>query len=159
MISIIVAVDRHYGIGYKNTIPWKSTFDMRHFKETTTDNVVFFGRKTYESLPYRPLKNRENVVLTRDKDYKAGKEATVLNCGLDLALCAYLDHKKNVYICGGQQIYDQAIDSKFVDSLIMTKFNFHHKECDTFFNFRVSDWVLEKDDKFDGGVINYYKKK
>lgn len=65
-IRLIYAQDTLGGIGYKNTLPWSIKADMAYFKELTTGGVVVMGRKTWESLPrqYRPLINRENVVVS-----------------------------------------------------------------------------------------------
>ena len=67
--SLIAAIDKNNGIGIGNKLPWRLPPDMRHFKEITTGdghNAVIMGRKTWDSLaPYKPLKNRYNIVLSR----------------------------------------------------------------------------------------------
>ena len=72
MIKLIVAVSHGDVIGQAGRLPWP-TFpkDMAHFKEVTQGHVVIMGRKTWESLPasVRPLPGRQNVVLTRDRDF------------------------------------------------------------------------------------------
>ena len=76
--SIIVAADAKNGIGNKGKLPWQIPNEMKYFKEVTTKaktgffNAVIMGRKTYESIPtkFRPLKDRLNVVLTTNKNYK-----------------------------------------------------------------------------------------
>ena len=68
--NIIVAVDEKNGIGKENTIPWKCKSDMKYFRETTLKtkkeglkNIIVMGRKTYKSLPIKPLPNRINIIL------------------------------------------------------------------------------------------------
>ncbi len=66
-VSLIVAMDRNRGIGRDNDLMWHLPNDMRFFKETTENQIVVMGRKNYDSIPekYRPLPNRENVILTK----------------------------------------------------------------------------------------------
>ena len=73
IISIIVAISKNQVIGKNNQLIWHLPKDMKFFMDTTMDTVVIMGRKNYESIPkkYRPLKNRKNVIITRNKTYKA----------------------------------------------------------------------------------------
>ena len=64
MISAIVAVDANWGIGYNGQLLEHISDDLKRFKELTSNNTVVMGRKTWESLPNKPLPNRFNVVLT-----------------------------------------------------------------------------------------------
>ncbi|MCV5961541.1 dihydrofolate reductase, partial [Escherichia coli] len=63
-LSLIVAMDKNFGIGKDTDLLWKLPADMKFFKETSTGHVVITGRKNYESIPekFRPLPNRENAV-------------------------------------------------------------------------------------------------
>ena len=70
-ITFIWAEDKNGLIGEAGSLPWSLPADMKFFKETTMNDVVVMGRKTYESIPKRPLKNRINIVLTKQLDYKA----------------------------------------------------------------------------------------
>ena len=70
-MNIIVAVDKNWAIGFENKLLNSIPEDMKFFRETTTGKVVVMGRKTLESFPNkRPLKNRTNIVITRQKDYQ-----------------------------------------------------------------------------------------
>ena len=73
IISIIVAISKNQVIGKNNQLIWHLPKDMKFFMDTTMDTVVIMGRKNYESIPkkYRPLKNRKNIIITRNKTYKA----------------------------------------------------------------------------------------
>lgn len=78
-MNLIVAVDRNWGIGKDNKLLVSIPADMKFFRTTTTGKVVILGRKTLETFPNGlPLKNRVNIVLTRDKNYKV-KDAIVLH--------------------------------------------------------------------------------
>ena len=71
MISAIVAVDNNWGIGYNGDLLEKIPEDMKYFKELTSDNWVVMGRKTWDSLPKKPLPNRQHLVITRNPiEYK-----------------------------------------------------------------------------------------
>ena len=64
MISIIVAVSEDWGIGKDNELLWHISEDLKRFKRLTTGKTVIMGKKTWESLPRRPLPGRKNIVLT-----------------------------------------------------------------------------------------------
>ncbi len=102
MISI-VAVDKNWGIGKSGDIPWKIPGEQKFFKEKTLNSTVIMGRKTFESLPNKkPLKNRRNIILTTNKDFKVNG-AEVFNSIKDAINATKFD--KTVYIIGGAQIY------------------------------------------------------
>ena len=68
---IIACVNELNYIGKDNKLLYTIKEDLNHFKNLTNGNVVIMGRKTYESLPKKPLPNRINIILTRDKNYVA----------------------------------------------------------------------------------------
>lgn len=102
--SIIVAADENNGIGINNKLPWHISDDLKYFKRLTKDKVVLMGRKTWESLPVKPLPNRINIVLTHNKDYVA-QGAQMIN-SIDEALrhCQQYDE---IFVMGGVEIYKQ----------------------------------------------------
>ncbi|MFN6941465.1 MAG: dihydrofolate reductase, partial [Parvibaculum sp.] len=70
-ISFVVAIADNGVIGRDNGLPWKLSGDMAHFKRVTMGKPVIMGRKTWESLPRKPLPGRPNIVVTRDPSYRA----------------------------------------------------------------------------------------
>jgi dihydrofolate reductase len=64
MISAIVAVDKNWGIGFNNDLLEHIPEDLKRFKELTTGNTVIMGRKTWDSLPKKPLPDRLNIIIT-----------------------------------------------------------------------------------------------
>ena len=81
-MNLIAAVDKNWAIGCKNKLLVSIPADMKFFRETTTGKVVVMGRKTLESFPNgQPLKKRVNIVLTHDKNFKAGSFIRWKNCG------------------------------------------------------------------------------
>ncbi|MDY4833761.1 dihydrofolate reductase [Frisingicoccus sp.] len=108
-MNIIVAVDKNWAIGFENKLLNSIPEDMKFFRETTTGKVVVMGRKTLESFPNkRPLKNRTNIVITRQKDYKV--DGAVVLHSVEEAL-DYLKQFKSedIYVIGGASIYEQML--------------------------------------------------
>ncbi len=66
MLTLVVARARGGAIGRDNTIPWHAPEDLAAFQRETTGGAVIMGRRTWESLPFKPLKNRLNIVVTSD---------------------------------------------------------------------------------------------
>lgn len=96
-------------IGRDNALPWRLPADLQHFKALTTGHPVMMGRKTFESLG-RPLPNRTNIVVTRDRNY-APPGARVAH-SLDEALAmatAYLPADRQVFVIGGENLYTQML--------------------------------------------------
>jgi dihydrofolate reductase len=103
-LSIIAAVSKNNCIGNKNGLLWKIPADMSFFKETTTGRTIIMGKKTFLSIG-RPLPNRKNVVVTRDKDFSA-EGVTVLHAIEDV-VAAHKNTDDEVFIIGGGEIYKQ----------------------------------------------------
>lgn len=105
MISVIVAVAQNGVIGGGNSLLWHISEDLQRFKRITSGHAVIMGRKTFESLG-RPLPNRHNVVITRQKEY-APEGVTVVG-SLQEAI-ALFPASEEVFITGGGEIYTQAM--------------------------------------------------
>jgi len=69
-IGLIWATNQHDVFSKDGGIPWKCSGDLKHFKEVTEGSSIIMGRKTWESLPFKPLKNRKNIVITRTPRYR-----------------------------------------------------------------------------------------
>lgn len=105
-ISLIVAMDRNRVIGNKGKLPWHISADLKNFKAITMGKPIIMGRKTHESIG-RPLPGRENVVITRDKNYKA-EGCTVLH-SLEEVFEKY-NNLEEIMIMGGADLYEQTLD-------------------------------------------------
>ena len=129
-MNLIAAVDQNWAIGNKNELLVKIPADQKFFRETTTGKVVVMGRKTLESFPNGlPLKNRTNIVLTRDKDYTV-KDAIVLHSLDELHEELKKYPSEDIYIIGGETIYRQLLDE--CDVAHITKVEFAY-EADAYF--------------------------
>lgn len=106
-MNLIVAVDKNWGIGCNNELLVSIPADMKFFRETTSGKVVVMGRKTLESFPNGlPLKNRTNIVLTRNQDYHV-KGAVVLHTPEEVLEELKKYNDEDIYIIGGESIYRQ----------------------------------------------------
>ncbi|AZU98900.1 putative dihydrofolate reductase [Bacillus phage pW2] len=116
MISIIACVDMGMGIGDENnSLLFDLPSDRKYFRQKTKKKIVVMGRKTWESLPKRPLDQRENYVLTRDKDYVA-EGATVIHSIDDIVELG--KGKTEVFVMGGGELYKEMMP--LADKLYMT---------------------------------------
>lgn len=123
IISIIVAISENNIIGKDNSLIWHLPSDMQYFREKTTGHCVITGRKNYESIPekFRPLPDRTNMVITRQKAYSA-PGAIVISSIEEAIEKAKQIGDKEVFIIGGAEIYKQSIH--LADKLYVTKI--HH---------------------------------
>jgi dihydrofolate reductase len=107
-IALVVAVAENGVIGKDGKLPWRIPEDMRWFKEKTMGKPCIVARKTYESFPKRPLPGRTNIVLTRDRAYRA--EGAVVVHSLEEALdVAARDKPEETAILGGTELYAQIL--------------------------------------------------
>tara|TARA_B100001142_G_scaffold135340_1_gene136850 strand:- start:500 stop:1042 length:543 start_codon:yes stop_codon:yes gene_type:complete len=131
-INIIAAMAKNRVIGINNQIPWYIPNDLKYFKRLTTANksAIVMGRKTWDSLPIKPLSNRRNYVLTKKKFHATFPDGLVLKEPDDII------HLKKIYnfiwIIGGETIYEQYINKPYIDKIYLTEINDIY-EGDTYF--------------------------
>ena len=175
-MNIIVAYcKQNNGIGFENKIPWLLKNDLKNFQQITsktfkdyTKNMVVMGRKTWESIPdkHKPLKNRINVVLTRNKDIKlkynieSYKDTHVkydFNEILEVVKLNKNFNISNIFIIGGETLYKMALESKEVSKIYVTEV-YNDFECDTFFpKIDENEFKLTYISKFYYESNNYYR--
>lgn len=121
-MNLIVAVDKNWAIGSKNQLLVRIPADQKFFREMTTGKVVVMGRKTLESFPNGlPLKNRTNIVVTRDKDYQVPDAIIVHDMDeLHEELKSY--PSESIFVIGGETIYRQLLDE--CDVAYVTKIDY-----------------------------------
>ena len=129
-MNIIVAVDKNWGIGKNNRLLVSIPADMKMFREETTGKVVVMGRRTLESFPNGlPLKNRENIIITRNPSFQV-KGATVVH-SIEEALEEVKKYPaEDVYCIGGDSVYKQMLP--YCDVAHVTKIDFAY-EADRYF--------------------------
>ncbi len=124
-ISLIAAMAEDRVIGIDNKLPWKLPADLAWFKKNTLNKPIVMGRKTWESLPFKPLPGRDNIIITRDKTYQAKNRKNELIT--DAIICASVDeainyankkgHEELMFI-GGAMLYTQVLER--ADCLYLT---------------------------------------
>lgn len=128
-MKLIVAADRNWAIGKNNKLMWSIPADMKFFRETTQGNVVIMGRKTLESFPQgQPLKNRVNIVITRNPSYKV-KDAVVVH-SVEEAIGESRKYDGDVFVIGGESIYRAMLP--YCDTALVTRIDYAY-EADTWF--------------------------
>ncbi len=149
MISIIVAVSDDWGIGKDNELLWHISGDMKRFKMLTTGNSVIMGKKTWESLPKKPLPNRKNIVLTDNPDETIDNAITAYSLEDSLAKCT---PGEEIFIIGGGSIYRQFM--QIADRLFIT--HVHRKApADIYFpEIDMNIWEITEKEEHDPNETN-----
>ena len=120
-MNIIAAVDKNWAIGYQNELLVRIPNDHKHFREETTGKVVVLGRKTLETFPQGlPLKNRTNIILSRNPEYKV-KDAIIVHSTEELKKELAKYSGEDIYIIGGESVYRELL--VLCDTAHFTKIN------------------------------------
>ena len=131
MISAIVAVDNNWGIGFNGNLLEHIPEDLKYFKELTTDNWIVMGRKTWDSLPKKPLPNRSHLVITNNPmSYKDMDEVLFAKIG-QAKLIMNTQKRIDFFVIGGGQIYEKLLP--ICDRVYVTKIFKDHDQIDTYF--------------------------
>jgi dihydrofolate reductase len=123
-LTLVVAVARNGIVGADGALPWRLSSDMKRFKAATMGKPVLMGRKTWDSLPKKPLPRRQNLVLTRDGDFKAEGAwvftdlATMIAAGRATAQAAGADE---VCVIGGARLYEATLPH--ASRIVLTEVN------------------------------------
>lgn len=150
---LIVAHDINRGIGKGGSLPWELKDDLSFFKKTTSGSIIVMGRKTWESLPIRPLPNRVNVVISSS----IIDGVTTLKNFDDLDFYLSLLKHERVFFIGGTSIYKEALGRYKLDEIHITEI-FSDFDCDTFLpEFSLSDYDITSTSGEKNGL--FYRKK
>lgn len=136
-ISLIVAVSRNGVIGRDGGLPWRLASDLKRFKAITMGKPVIMGRKTWTSLPIKPLPGRLNIVVSRQHDFRATGGEVVK--GPQAAIeRAHQENADELFIIGGGELYRQFLP--LVDRIYLTEVDIE-TDGDTFFpRLREEEW-------------------
>lgn len=136
-------MDSKSGIGLNNKLPWYFKEELTYFRQITSDskegkqNAIVMGRKTWDSLPFKPLKNRKNVVLSLQNKLELPDNVLHLSSLNELVdrekHTAFYENLDNIFIIGGATIYEQAISNLIIDKAYITKVDGDFG-CDTIFS-------------------------
>lgn len=155
MLSIIVAIANNMAIGNNNQLLCHISDDLKRFKALTSGHPVIMGRKTFDSLPKKPLPNRRNIVLTRDPNFNHLGIEVVSSVEQALSI---LPAETETFIIGGATVYEQFLP--YVEKLYVT---WIHKDfvADTFFpeidkrQFRLVSETTPMVNQSDGILFSY----
>lgn len=141
-LIMIACIDMNDGIGNAfGDLLFELPRDMARFKSITTGKHVVMGRRTWDSLPVKPLPKRKNYVLTRDESFEIEGKTKVLH-STDEVL--QLSKSKDVYIIGGGEIYKEFMP--YADKLILTYVHSVNPTARVFFpEFKLDDWQVDGD--------------
>lgn len=143
MISMVACVAMNGAIGRNGQLLYHLPNDLHKFKILTLNNVVIMGRKTWDSLPKKPLPERRNIVITRqDLQIEGAEVFHSLEDALEATKDEYI-----VHIIGGGELYSEGI--KHADILYITEVSDEPKDADTFFpKIDYNEWRLHSRDKW-----------
>ena len=129
MISAIVAVDNNWGIGFNGNLLEHIPEDLKYFKELTSGHCVMMGRKTWDSLPKKPLPNRKNYIISNSQPAILGDNT--IRFQMDDAI-TFLNYVwEDVFIIGGGVIYKELLP--YCDRVYVTKIFKDYDQVDTYF--------------------------
>lgn len=133
MISLIVAVDENGGIGYDGQLLTSIPEDLQRFKSLTTGHIVIMGRKTWDSLPKKPLPKRRNIVISNQKQENF---MTIPECLEEIK-----DIEDEIFVIGGGNIYKYFLP--LTNRIYITLIHKSFENVDTYFpNINLDEWVV-----------------
>lgn len=155
-LCAIAAMDRNKAIGKNGDIPWRLKNDFKFFQQATLGHPVIMGRKTWESLPKRPLRDRDNIVLSWNTESIIDKEKAFLCTSkyleaLDVASC----RSENIFVIGGESIYN--LYQPLINTMLITHVDVEIEGADTFFPYDLPDRFtpLARFEKSDADEYNF----
>jgi len=151
--SAIVAHDINRVIGGDNKLLWNIPEDLKRFKEITSNSPIIMGRKTFESIG-RPLPNRINIILTRDKEFKT--EGCFVYNDMNEIISDYSDNGE-VFIIGGGEIYK--LFFPYINRLYITVVEGEYVGDTVFPVYTKDNWGMFFSDKLDGFRYETWKRK
>ena len=127
-MKAILAADTDWGIGKDGTMPWPhNSDDLAWFKECTIDSTVIMGRKTWDSLPFKPLPDRQNIIVSRKLNVDAYYNCAIM--GIDILKELGQHSSESTWIIGGAQLLETMIP--FIDEIWISRIDEVYA-CDTF---------------------------
>ena len=153
MISLIAAMTPKRVIGRDNQLLWNIPEDMQNFRKLTTGNVVIMGRKTFESIG-RPLPNRHNIVISRNKKHIEGAQVA---SSVEESLTLAKKHHKDIFVIGGAQIYEQFL--QIADTMHLSFVKEEYEGDAHFPTFDSKEWSVAEKKDFPNFEFRVYKRK
>lgn len=153
-MTIIAGMSKDRVIGKNNKIPWYVSEDFKHFKKTTMGNTIVMGRKTFESVGSKPLPGRPHVIVSRSMPETEGVDVCR---SLDEAIAKAESYGNEVFICGGSEIYREALP--YTDRMMLSYIEGDYDGDAYFPEFDEEDWIVAKKDVHEKFTVVYYERK
>jgi dihydrofolate reductase len=153
-VTLILAAAENGVIGKDGAIPWRIPEDLKRFKTLTMGKAVIMGRKTWDSLPKKPLPDRLNIVVSRNPEAMPHTGGAIRTGSLDAAIQIAKVLKKDVMVIGGAEIYELALP--FADRIELTEIHADF-EGDAVFTFDRMDWreIVREDHVSPDGAYSF----
>ena len=155
MISLIVAYAHNNVIGNKGRIPWDLPDDREHFKQLTLGSLVIMGRRTFEEI-YKKfgagLPGRETIIISSTKNYEGTNYRTVTGLKEALEFARTQFPQKEIFICGGEAVYREAISFKLAKRLYITEIDADIPGDAFFPDFDKNDFEIKDKTKIDSPI-------
>ena len=159
MISLIVAYAHNNVIGNKGRIPWDLPDDREHFKQLTLGSLVVMGRRTFEEI-YKKfgagLPGRETIVISSTKNYEGTNYRTVTGLKEALEFARTKFPQKEIFICGGEAVYREAITLKLPERLYITEIDADIPGDAFFPDFDKNDFEIKDKTKIDSPISHSF---
>ncbi|AOW17306.1 diacylglycerol kinase [Polaribacter vadi] len=161
IITIIAAIAKNNALGKNNDLIWHLPADLKRFKKITTGHYIIMGRNTFESIG-KPLPNRTTIIITRNKNYF--KDGCLIANSLEQAL-EMAKEEEQVFVIGGAQIYNYAMEHNLVDTLDITLVH-HEFDADVYFpeidsdiweQVEIESFTADDKNKLDYSFVRYKK--
>lgn len=158
-VSLIVAYAHNHVIGNAGKIPWDLPDDREHFKQLTLGSIVVMGRRTFEEI-YKKfgagLPGRETIVISSSKNYEGTNYHTVNNLEKALEYAQSLFPQKELFICGGEAVYKEAIESRLVKKMYITEIDADIPGDAFFPDFDKKDFELKDKTKIESPIPHFF---
>ena len=153
IVSLITAIGKNNVLGKDNKLLWHLPKEFMHFQKTTMGHHLIMGRKTFESLP-APLPGRPIITVTRQQYSKEG--CLVVHSVEEALKLAKSREEKEVFICGGAEIYKEFLQKDLVDKMYLTMVDFNGEGDAYFPSFNKADWKELQIEYFPADEKNIY---
>ena len=155
MAKLIVAYAKNNVIGSSGRIPWTLPGDLEHFKQLTLGSVLIMGRRTFEEIFKkfgRGLSGRETIVLSKSQHYEGENYRSAVSLCSALALAKNQFPEKDIFICGGESVYREALKENLIEKMYITEIE-QDFSGDAFFpEFNKKDFMEESRQRIDGEI-------
>ena len=146
-ITLIAAMGKNREIGLEGRMPWHLPAELQHFKRTTMGKAILMGRKTWQAIG-RPLPGRQNIVISRNPDFRA--EGADVSASLSAAL--ELSQNEEIMVIGGGQLYELALP--LAQRMVLTMIDIE-PQADTWFpEWKEDEWQQSEENRFEADAVN-----